>query len=289
MGLRLRPSHLVLLAAGSLALSAAEGRGDDPRAIPTFHCLGLYWSPAGRVGGQGSPGPLSSTGRPGWKPALSMRHNPIPGTDEDLADYRGSIVHLAPATTYEVELTLAGTTTTATPDRDDLERGLPRRRDGPGGRPRHAPGDHRVGHAGRLARLRRPGRDHRRAPPARPVHHDRRLLRDPPRLHAQGGRRRPATLPGRRSAPSGSTGGHDIVIEDCDISDWGRLDPATGFGFDIRLGHLLAQPPGWNGSSSSAASCTIPPGTAAPGTSRSIPRTRRGRRPSPCSTRRATT
>ena len=43
------------------------------------------------------------------------------------------------------------------PDRDDLGRGIPRRRDGPGRRPRHAAGDHRVGQAGRLARLRRPG------------------------------------------------------------------------------------------------------------------------------------
>jgi len=33
-----------------------------------------------------------------WKEALSMRYNPIPGTDEDLADYRGSIVELSPAT-----------------------------------------------------------------------------------------------------------------------------------------------------------------------------------------------
>ena len=40
-----------------------------------------------------------------------MRYNPIPDTDEDLTDYRGSIVHLSPATTYEVQLTLAGTST----------------------------------------------------------------------------------------------------------------------------------------------------------------------------------
>ena len=37
-----------------------------------------------------------------------MRYNPIPKTDEDLADYRGSIVHLTPATTYEVELAHSG-------------------------------------------------------------------------------------------------------------------------------------------------------------------------------------
>ncbi len=37
-----------------------------------------------------------------------MRYNPIPETDEDLADYRGSIVHLEPDTEYEVEMKLAG-------------------------------------------------------------------------------------------------------------------------------------------------------------------------------------
>src|SRR4051794_19524021 len=111
MKLRLRPSHFVLLAAGSLALSAAEGRGDAPRAIPTFHCLGLYWSPPGGSADKEVLVRYRQQGVPGWKQALAMRYNPIPETDEDLADYRGSIVHLAPATTYEVELTLAGTTT----------------------------------------------------------------------------------------------------------------------------------------------------------------------------------
>src|SRR3954447_1781239 len=110
---RLRPSHLVLLAAGGLALSAAEGRGDAPRAIPPFHCLGLYWSPPGGSADKEVQVRYRPRGVPGWKPALAMRHNPIPGTDEDLADYRGSILHLAPATTYEVELPLAGTTTGA--------------------------------------------------------------------------------------------------------------------------------------------------------------------------------
>ena len=43
-----------------------------------------------------------------------MRYNPIPDTDEDLTDYRGSIVHLTPGTTYEIELTLAGTPRHAT-------------------------------------------------------------------------------------------------------------------------------------------------------------------------------
>ena len=133
-----------------------------------------------------------------------MRYNPIPKTDEDLADYRGSIVHLAPATTYEVQLTLAGTSTTATLTATTWSEEFPGRRDGPRGRPRHAAGDHRVGHARGLPGLRRPRRDDRRAPPARLVHHDQRLLRDPPRLHAQGRRRGRQHARESRSAPSGS-------------------------------------------------------------------------------------
>jgi hypothetical protein len=33
-----------------------------------------------------------------------MRHHPIPNTEEDLADYRGSIVDLQPNTTYQVAI-----------------------------------------------------------------------------------------------------------------------------------------------------------------------------------------
>jgi hypothetical protein len=68
-----------------------------------------------------------------------------------------------------------------------------------------------------------------------------------------------------RRSPIGAiqiAGGHDIIIEDCDISDWGRKNPATGFGFDYEsailshaktLKHLIVQRcklhhPTWDGS-----------------------------------------
>jgi len=88
-------------------------RADDgPLAIPTFHCLGLYWSPPGGAAGKEVLVGYRRQGATKWKEALPMRYNPIVGTDEDLADYRGSIVHLSPTTTYEIRLTLAGTSTT---------------------------------------------------------------------------------------------------------------------------------------------------------------------------------
>ena len=113
---------------GFFTATAAEAPRRDvaPLAIPTFHCLGLYWSPPGGAADKEVQVRYRRQGQPQWKEALPMRYNPIPKTDEDLADYRGSIVHLAPATTYEVQLTLAGTSTTATPDRHDLERGVSR-------------------------------------------------------------------------------------------------------------------------------------------------------------------
>ena len=95
------------------ARADSRGGSDTPLAIPTFHCLGIYWSPEGGAADKEVAVRYRQQGEADWSEALSMRYNPIPDTDEDLADYRGSIVHLAPGTTYEIELTLAGTQTTA--------------------------------------------------------------------------------------------------------------------------------------------------------------------------------
>lgn len=86
-------------------------RDGQPLAIPTFHSLGLYWSPAGGAADEQVQARYRIRGDADWNEALPMRYNPIANTDEDLADYRGSIVHLQPATTYEVQMTLSGTST----------------------------------------------------------------------------------------------------------------------------------------------------------------------------------
>ncbi len=79
---------------------------DEPRAVPTFHSVGLYWSPE-----LGAPDRrvlirYHESDTDLWFNGLSMRHNPIAGTDLDLSDYRGSLVHLRPGAVYEIELTL---------------------------------------------------------------------------------------------------------------------------------------------------------------------------------------
>jgi len=87
--------------------------GETPFTIPTFHCAGLYWSPPGGAAGKEVLVRYRRSGETGWKHGLPMRYNPIPKTDEDLTDYRGSIVHLQPATTYEIQPICQFSSTTA--------------------------------------------------------------------------------------------------------------------------------------------------------------------------------
>ena len=136
--------------------------GGAPFAIPTFHCLGLYWSPPGGAADKEVLVRYRRQDASQWKEALPMRYNPIPNTDEDLTDYRGSIVHLTPASTYEVQLTLSGTSTTATLTASTWSEDFP-----VGETVRVGDRDARC-----LPGLRRPGCDNRRAPRARQLHYD---------------------------------------------------------------------------------------------------------------------
>lgn len=61
------------------------------RAIPTFHCLGLYWSPEGGAVDKEVAVRYRQPADDDWSEGLPVRYNPIPNTDEDLTDYRGSL------------------------------------------------------------------------------------------------------------------------------------------------------------------------------------------------------
>ncbi|MBI5687310.1 MAG: right-handed parallel beta-helix repeat-containing protein [Verrucomicrobia bacterium] len=231
-----RKTFAMMLAAGlSAATTAAaaepQGVGNAPLAIPTFHCLGLYWSPPGGAPDKEVKVRYRRQGAPEWKEALPMRYNPIPKTDEDLADYRGSIVDLKPATTYEVQLTLAGTQTstnlTATTWSEKIPIGETVRvenRDTPLAITESGTATAWRVYDGRGATI-----DVRHQ-------HDSCITVNASYVILRG-----FTLKGAGAASNKKKGiigairiedGHDIVIEDCDVSDWGRLNPKTGFGFD---------------------------------------------------------
>ncbi|MCH5372612.1 MAG: hypothetical protein JJ992_01445, partial [Planctomycetes bacterium] len=212
----------------------AQSRDDSQAAlaIPTFHCLGLYWSPEGGAADKDVLVRYRRQGEGDWNEALPMRYNPIPDTEEDLTDYRGSIVHLQPGTTYEIELTLDGapqkTTLTATTWSEDFPIGETVRvsdRDSPLEITESGTAEGWRVYDGREATI-----DVRHQ-------HDTCITIDASYVILRG-----FTLKGagaadntRRSAIGAIRieGGHDIVIEDCDVSDWGRLNPATGFGFNM--------------------------------------------------------
>ncbi|MDP6635741.1 MAG: right-handed parallel beta-helix repeat-containing protein [Phycisphaerae bacterium] len=83
----------------------AEGRAF---LVPTFHCIGVYWSPAGGGAKRKVLVKYRPNGRQEWRAGLPLRYHPV-DTSECKADYRGSIVNLTPGTTYEIALTLEGT------------------------------------------------------------------------------------------------------------------------------------------------------------------------------------
>jgi hypothetical protein len=206
------------------AIAHADNAG--PLAVPTFHCLGLYWSPPGGARDKEVQVRYRRQGASEWKEGLPMRYNPIPKTDEDLTDYRGSIVHLTPGTTYEVQLTFAGTSTnfTTTTWSERFPEGKTVRvenRDTPlvineSG----TPAAWRV-YDGRGATI-----DVRHQ-------HDSCITINASYVILRG-----FTLKGAGAAGKRVVGaiqiedGHDIVIEGCDVTDWGRFNPKTGFGFD---------------------------------------------------------
>ena len=218
---------------GSIAATAVEARsgGTTPFAISTFHCLGLYWSPPGGAADKEVLVRYRRQGATEWEAGLPMRYNPIPKTDEDLADYRGSIVHLVPASTYEIQLTLAGTATTANLTAATWSEDLP------------AGEVIRVGDRDTPLVITDSG-----TPQGYRVYDSQGATIDVRHLHdscitvkASNIILRGFTLRGAGAANVDPKriigaiqidGGQDIVIEGCDISDWGRRNPTTGFGFD---------------------------------------------------------
>jgi hypothetical protein len=101
------------IAAGSPVRAAEESAPTSTSTasfVPTFHCLGLYWSPAGGEAGKKVLVTYREAGQKDWRDGFAMRYNPVK-TPECKGDYRGSLVNLKPGTPYDIALTLEGTET----------------------------------------------------------------------------------------------------------------------------------------------------------------------------------
>ncbi len=230
----------LLLALAASSLLAAEPFVKSPRAtrepfaVATFHCLGLYWSPAGGAADKLAHVRFRPQGAPesAWREGYPMRFHPIAGTDLDLADYRGSLVHLMPGTTYEIELSLAGAGTRARLTAATWGEEFPQ-----GETVRVSSGDQPLA----ITQSGRPGAyrvyDGRGATIDVKHRHDPCITINASHVIVRGFTLRGSGDAARKTRSYSHAinilGGEDIIIEDCDISDWGRLNPETGFAFDM--------------------------------------------------------
>ncbi|MHC4744353.1 MAG: right-handed parallel beta-helix repeat-containing protein, partial [Planctomycetota bacterium] len=82
----------------------------EPSTVPTFHCIGIYWSPRDGSSDNVCQVHYRSHGSTDWKEALPLWYDDrrVGGYR---AGYRGSIVNLDPGTAYEIELELSNTGT----------------------------------------------------------------------------------------------------------------------------------------------------------------------------------
>lgn len=110
-----------LLAAGHIVPAAESSKVGADSAPPitsrvpatsvaTFHCLGIYWSPENGQAGKKVLVKFREAAENRWHAGLPLRYNPVK-SPECKGDYRGSIVNLKPGTAYEIALTLEGADT----------------------------------------------------------------------------------------------------------------------------------------------------------------------------------
>ncbi len=87
----------------SLLPLVQAGAADQPIAVPTFECIGLYWKASSGNTDAVCEVRYRAAGAKEWKHAMPLWF------DSRNQEYRGSIVRLHPDTTYEIGLELKGT------------------------------------------------------------------------------------------------------------------------------------------------------------------------------------
>src|SRR3954468_10556302 len=87
-------SRLILLA----LLVSGAALGAEPRAIATFESIGIYWTPPSDPGAAGCPIQFRKSGDSAWHHGLPLWFDARNG------ECRGSLVQLEPGTKYEIQL-----------------------------------------------------------------------------------------------------------------------------------------------------------------------------------------
>ncbi|HYC37195.1 MAG TPA: DUF4214 domain-containing protein [Usitatibacter sp.] len=100
----MRPATLLRLAFALLLAAALPANGQlDARAVPTYESVGLYWSnPLGATAATGCNVRFRRVGEASYREGLPLWY------DARTSECRGSLVHLQPGTAYEAELSVPG-------------------------------------------------------------------------------------------------------------------------------------------------------------------------------------
>jgi hypothetical protein len=222
--------NLTRIVIGVVCAGTALGQ-NQPRAVPTFHCVGLYWSPDDGAAENVCRVRYRPAGAQEWREALPLWFDGRTAQElppERSRQYRGSIVNLTPGTKYEIELALEKTGRRASvsvrtwaedfpvaqtvPVRDSVTPLLVDQSGSPDGYILYAPAPGRTTAAATLDVASR----HPQCIEVRASHI---ILRGLTLKNAQ--------QHGIRIFENC----HDIVIEGCDISGWGRI-AEDGWGRD---------------------------------------------------------
>jgi PKD repeat protein len=97
-----------ILAACAFAAHAQPsfGNNDEFKAISTFHSVGLYWSPQGKATTVTAEVRYKPQGESTYKRGLDLWYD-FRNINGQGGEYRGSLVHLQPGITYDIELKLS--------------------------------------------------------------------------------------------------------------------------------------------------------------------------------------
>jgi hypothetical protein len=79
-------------------LSALPALAAEPRVVPTFESLGIYWTPPANPGAGGCPLRFRKSGESAWREALPLWFDARNG------ECRGSIVQLEPGSAYDISV-----------------------------------------------------------------------------------------------------------------------------------------------------------------------------------------
>jgi len=190
----------------SLLLLPAIAAGAPLRAVPTFESIGLYWTPSSP---SDCPVRFRKAGDSAWREGLPLWY------DARNRECRGSLVQLEPGTKYEIEVSGARITTTTWSDRFPVARTL---KISPSSRLDITEGGTRDGYVvyegGTI--------DGKNGEPYN-------ITIAAPYVIVRGFVLRGAKQDAIRLLP----GAHDVVIEDNDIAEWGRLNYVNSKGWKV--------------------------------------------------------